>query len=118
MSQQWANRAAGAEEAIVARHLRRLWQVPATQLGVVGWPPTARDRVFGRWHYWWQAHLLDTLVACCSGEHDAGRESLLLHAAADVPRNSAVDESLVYGDHYFFEALLRVERPDLVERLL
>ncbi len=62
MSQQWANRAAGAEEAIVARHLRRLWQVPATQLGVVGWPPTARDRAFGRWHYWWQAHLLDTLV--------------------------------------------------------
>ena len=62
MSQQWANRAASAEEAITRRHLRRLWQVPRTQLGVVGWPPTRRDRAFGSWHYWWQAHLLDTLV--------------------------------------------------------
>lgn len=62
MSQQWANRAASAETAITRRHLRRLWQIPGTQLGVVGWPPTQRDRAFGSWHYWWQAHLLDTLV--------------------------------------------------------
>ena len=62
MSQQWANRAASAEAAITRRHLRRLWQIPGTQLGVVGWPPTRKDRAFGSWHYWWQAHLLDTLV--------------------------------------------------------
>ncbi|MGI9125318.1 MAG: fructose-bisphosphate aldolase, partial [Mycobacterium sp.] len=62
MSQQWAGRAASAEEAITRRHMRRLWQVPGAQLGVVGWPSTARDRTFGSWHYWWQAHLLDTLV--------------------------------------------------------
>jgi predicted alpha-1,6-mannanase (GH76 family) len=61
-AQQWANRAASAEAAVTARHLRRLWQVPKTQLGVVGWPPTRNDRTFGSWHYWWQAHLLDTLV--------------------------------------------------------
>lgn len=62
MDQQWADRAASAEAAIARRHLRRLWQLPGTQLGVVGWPPTRRDRSFGSWHYWWQAHLLDTLV--------------------------------------------------------
>lgn len=62
MSQQWANRAASAEAAVARRHLRRLWQIPGTQLGVVGWPPTRKDRAFGSWHYWWQAHLLDTLV--------------------------------------------------------
>ncbi|MEJ6537785.1 MAG: glycoside hydrolase family 76 protein [Mycobacterium sp.] len=62
MYQQWANRAASAEAAIAKRHLRRLWQLPATQLGVVGWPPTRKDLAFGTWHYWWQAHLLDTLV--------------------------------------------------------
>lgn len=62
MSQQWANRAASAEAAVTRRHLRRLWQIPGTQLGVVGWPPTAKDRAFGSWHYWWQAHLLDTLI--------------------------------------------------------
>jgi len=62
MDQLWANRAASAEAAIAKRHLRRLWQVPGTQLGVVAWPPTRRDRAFGTWHYWWQAHLLDCLV--------------------------------------------------------
>lgn len=62
MDQQWRNRAASAEAAIVARHLRPLWGLPGTQLGVVGWPPSRRDRVFGSWHYWWQSHLLDTLV--------------------------------------------------------
>lgn len=60
--QRWRDRAASAEAAITRRHLRRLWKLPATQLGVVGWPSTRRDRTFGSWHYWWQAHLLDTLV--------------------------------------------------------
>ncbi|MFM9035907.1 MAG: glycoside hydrolase family 76 protein [Mycobacterium sp.] len=60
--QQWRNRAASAEAAVAARHLRKLLKVPGTQLGVVGWPPTAKDSSFATWHYWWQAHLLDTLV--------------------------------------------------------
>lgn len=62
MDQLWANRAASCEAAVTQRHLRRLWGLPATQLGVVAWPPTRRDRWFGTWHYWWQAHLLDCLV--------------------------------------------------------
>lgn len=61
-TKHWANRAASAEAAIAGRHLRPLWRIPGTQLGVVGWPPSRRDRSFGTWHYWWQAHLLDTLV--------------------------------------------------------
>ncbi|OYN78621.1 glycoside hydrolase family 76 protein [Mycolicibacterium sphagni] len=62
MDQLWANRAASAEAAVAKRHLRTLWNLPGTQLGVVGWPPTRRDRLFGTWHYWWQAHLLDCLI--------------------------------------------------------
>jgi predicted alpha-1,6-mannanase (GH76 family) len=62
MDQLWANRAASAEAAITARHLKKLWGVPGTQLGVVAWPPARRDSWFGTWHYWWQAHLLDCLV--------------------------------------------------------
>ncbi|WP_144205928.1 glycoside hydrolase family 76 protein [Mycobacterium tilburgii] len=62
MDQLWANRAASAEAAVAHRHLKRLWGLPGTQLGVVVWPPTRRDRLFGTWHYWWQAHLLDCLV--------------------------------------------------------
>jgi predicted alpha-1,6-mannanase (GH76 family) len=62
MDQIWANRAASAEAAVAGRHLKRLWALPGTQLGVVAWPAARRDRLFGSWHYWWQAHLLDCLV--------------------------------------------------------
>ncbi|OMC42525.1 glycoside hydrolase family 76 protein [Mycobacterium sp. IS-1264] len=62
MDQLWANRAASSEAAIAQRHLKRLWALPGTQLGVVAWPSTRKDRLFGTWHYWWQAHLLDCLV--------------------------------------------------------
>jgi predicted alpha-1,6-mannanase (GH76 family) len=62
MDQLWANRAASSEAAVAQRHLKRLWALPGTQLGVVAWPATRRDRWFGTWHYWWQAHLLDCLI--------------------------------------------------------
>jgi len=62
MDQLWANRAASSEAAVAQRHLKRLWALPGTQLGVVAWPSKRRDRLFGTWHYWWQAHLLDCLV--------------------------------------------------------
>ncbi|BAX90739.1 glycoside hydrolase family 76 protein [Mycobacterium shigaense] len=62
MDQLWANRAASSEAAVAQRHLRRLWGLPGTQLGVVAWPPARQERLFGTWHYWWQAHLLDCLV--------------------------------------------------------
>ncbi len=62
MDQVWANRAASAEAAVAKRHLKRIWKLPGTQLGVVSWPPTRRDGEFRTWDYWWQAHLLDCLV--------------------------------------------------------
>src|SRR5271156_7253155 len=62
MDQRWANRATSAEAAVAQRHLKRLWALPGTQLGVVSWPSARRDRLFGTWHYWWQAHLLDCLL--------------------------------------------------------
>ncbi len=55
-------RAAAAETAVLTRHLRSLFGTPGAALGVVGWPPSRSDRSFRRWHYWWQAHLLDCLV--------------------------------------------------------
>jgi predicted alpha-1,6-mannanase (GH76 family) len=62
MDQVWANRASSAEAAIAKRHLKKLWGFPGTQLGVVAWPAARKYRLFGTWHYWWQAHLLDNLV--------------------------------------------------------
>lgn len=58
----WGARAAVAERAVLARHLRRLWGLPGTRLGVVGWPQTVANRLQTGWNYWWQAHLLDCLV--------------------------------------------------------
>ncbi|BBZ37165.1 glycoside hydrolase family 76 protein [Mycobacterium conspicuum] len=62
MDQVWANRAATAETAVTRRHLKHLWALPGTQLGVVSWPSDRSDRLFATWHYWWQAHLLDCLI--------------------------------------------------------
>jgi unsaturated chondroitin disaccharide hydrolase len=59
--------------------------------------------------------ILDTLIASSFDESDTGGQGLLLHAAADRPRNSAVDESLIYGDHYFFEAMYRAADAETVE---
>ncbi len=73
MEPHWGERAADAEAAVTRRHLRRLWHLPGTQLGVVGWPPTPRDRAFGSWHYWWQAHLLDTLIDAQLRDPSPGR---------------------------------------------
>ncbi|HWD04663.1 MAG TPA: glycoside hydrolase family 76 protein [Amycolatopsis sp.] len=55
-------RAAVAERAVRVRHLRPVWGVPGTVLGRSGWPPTFGQRLHWHWNYWWQAHLLDTLV--------------------------------------------------------
>lgn len=63
--------------------------------------------------------LLDALIATClPAEEDDEQQGLLLHATADRPRNSAVDESLIYGDHYFFEALFRAADPAAIEPYL
>jgi predicted alpha-1,6-mannanase (GH76 family) len=62
MDQRWANWASSCEAAVTQRHLKPLPGLPGTQLGVVAWPSTRRDRLFGTWHYWWQAHLLDCLL--------------------------------------------------------
>ena len=54
--------AESAESAILGRHVRRVWAVPGTALGMVSWPGGVADRALVRWNYWWQAHLLDCLV--------------------------------------------------------
>ncbi|QCB29308.1 glycoside hydrolase family 76 protein [Corynebacterium endometrii] len=62
MEEKWAHRADLAEAAINERHASSLWYLPRTNLAVVSWPPTAKDKLFVAWHYWWQAHYVDCLV--------------------------------------------------------
>lgn len=59
----WAARAGSAERAVHNRHVHRLWRLPGTALGIVGWPAGLRSKLhIGAWHYWWQAHLLDCAI--------------------------------------------------------
>ena len=60
--ERWDHRADLAYQAVYERHASRLWGIPRTTLGVIAWPPTTRDRMFVRWHYWWQAHYIDNLI--------------------------------------------------------
>jgi len=47
---------------VQSRHLRRVWGVPGTLLGVAAWPMDWRGHLHVRFNYWWQAHLLDCVV--------------------------------------------------------
>lgn len=62
-AQLWGDRADAAEAAVVARHLRRVWALPFTKLGVVAYPAVPKERIaWLPWHYWWQAHLIDCAI--------------------------------------------------------
>ncbi|NLU83226.1 glycoside hydrolase family 76 protein [Rhodococcus sp. HNM0569] len=62
MEADWAARADAAEAAVCERHVRMLWALPHTELGVVAWPAGGREGSFLVWNYWWQAHLLDCVL--------------------------------------------------------
>lgn len=66
-----------AEHAVTARHLRRVWSLPGTVLGRSGWPPSVGQRLHWHWNYWWQAHLLDTLVDAQLRSPTAARLALI-----------------------------------------
>ena len=60
--EMWSHRATLAETAVNERHSSRVWGIPRTNLAVVSWPPTFKEKIYFHWHYWWQAHYLDCQV--------------------------------------------------------
>ncbi|WP_130840800.1 glycoside hydrolase family 76 protein [Corynebacterium neomassiliense] len=62
MEEIWDHRADLAEQAVLERHVTRLWGIPKTSLAVIAWPPTTRDKFFYHWHCWWQAQFIDCQV--------------------------------------------------------
>lgn len=62
MEELWDHRADLAEQAIIERHVSRLWGLPKTTLGVISWPSTTRDKLFYHWHCGWQAQFIDCQV--------------------------------------------------------
>lgn len=97
MSTVWSERADVAEAAIVTRHLRRLWGIPGTQLGVVGWPSIPAERLFFRWHYWWQAHLVD-----CAADAEARASTLARRTRlARVARSPRIRNFTGWTNNYY-----------------
>lgn len=97
MHEVWSQRADAAEGAVVDRHVRRLWGLPGTALGVVAWPPVRRERLFLRWHYWWQAHLLDCAVDATSREPTAKRRRRL----AKIARSHRIRNITGWTNNYY-----------------
>lgn len=71
----WTARAATAERATLARHVRGM---AGMALGRVQWPPGARHTVFAQpWHYWWQAHLVEAAFDAAERAPSPAREALV-----------------------------------------
>ena len=125
MDQVWANRAASAEAAVAKRHLKRLWGLPGTQLGVVAWPAARQHRLFGVWHYWWQAHLLDNLVDAQMRDPQPERETKIRRQIrAHRLRNNGSWINDYYDDMAWLALALEragrlagVEKPDALKKL-
>ncbi|WP_433607251.1 glycoside hydrolase family 76 protein [Prescottella agglutinans] len=78
MQREWSARADAAENAVITRHIRRVWGMPGTALAVVAWPAVRRERVFLNWHYWWQANLINCTVDAAERNPTAKRRRRLV----------------------------------------
>ncbi|GAA4405213.1 glycoside hydrolase family 76 protein [Tsukamurella soli] len=108
----WYGRAEAAQTAVTERHIRPLWGIPTTALGVCAYPPTRRDRLMISWNFWWQAHLID----CAIDAHvrtASGTTRALVHR---LIRGHLVRNGFRVTNHYYDDmawlalALERAER--------
>ncbi|WP_304325375.1 glycoside hydrolase family 76 protein [Corynebacterium frankenforstense] len=83
-SEKWAHRADLAENAINERHASNLWGLPRTNLAVTAWPPTSKESLFVRWHYWWQAHYLDCLIDAFERRGTKTRRARVRHTVRGI----------------------------------
>lgn len=121
-----AGRAAAAEAAVRDRHLRRLWGLPGTALGVNSRPAGALHRSFLTWNYWWQAHLLDCLVDAEIRAPDAARRAVVSRLIRSVRlRNAGRWTNAYYDDMAWLglaleraDRLLGLGRPPVVALLV
>ena len=119
MPETWAHRADLAEMAITERHATKLWGLPRTNLAVVSWPPTTKEKVFFHWHYWWQAHYLDCLVDAESRRSTKARRAAIVRTIRGIRlRNlGKLIKNRYYDDKAWLAlALNRVTQSDKVAR--
>ncbi|MFB7892068.1 glycoside hydrolase family 88 protein [Microbacterium sp. NPDC056044] len=60
-----------------------------------------------------RAHsILASLIANYAPENAEDSDALILHSVYDLPKGNGVDEGTLWGDYFYFEALMRVARPE------
>ncbi|WP_405164188.1 fructose-bisphosphate aldolase [Nocardia sp. NBC_01499] len=106
-----AQRAGLAEQAIQARHLRPLWGLPGTLLGVTAWPPSPQEEVFEEWNYWFQAHLLDCATDAAIRAPAAERNDRVAAIARGIRARNLTGWTNQYYDDMAW-LLLALERAD------
>ena len=63
-----------------------------------------------------QRIVLGLIDTCVDFDHPE-KPGLLMHGTVDFPRRSGIDESIMYGDHFFMEALIKIRHPELWNHL-
>ncbi|AGF73510.1 glycoside hydrolase family 76 protein [Corynebacterium halotolerans] len=119
MLEKWAHRADLAEAAINDRHASRVWGIPRTNLAVVSWPPTTKEKLFFHWHYWWQAHYLDCLIDAARRRTTQGRRDRIRETIRGIRlRNlGKLTSNLYYDDKAWLTlALARAGRLSKIRR--
>ena len=56
-------------------------------------------------------HMMKSLIQNYSNS-DTSKDGLLMHVTHAFPQNRGIDESAIYGDYFYLEALLRYKNPD------
>jgi predicted alpha-1,6-mannanase (GH76 family) len=114
-----------AERTVLSGHVRRLWALPGTALGVNSRPAGMLHRSFLAWNYWWQAHLLDSLVDAELRAPSGRRRALIERVIRAVRvRNMGRWTNAYYDDMAWLglaleraDRLLGLGRPPVVARL-
>lgn len=106
-----AQRAGLAEQAISVRHLRPVWGLPGTLLGVTAWPPAPSEEVFEEWNYWFQAHVVDCAIDAALRAPAAERSDRVAAIARGIRARNLTGWTNQYYDDMAW-LLLALERAD------
>lgn len=117
MEETWAHRADLAETAINERHAQNVWSIPRTNLAVVSWPSTGKEKLFVHWHYWWQAHYLDCLVDAALRNNTKARRARIVDTMRGIRiRNmSQLTKNRYYDDKAWLA--LAMDRAEQLKRI-
>ncbi|MDY3127520.1 MAG: glycoside hydrolase family 76 protein [Corynebacterium sp.] len=119
MDEKWSHRADLAESAIHERHASAVWSLPRTNLAVVSWPPTTKERLFVHWHYWWQAHYVDCQIDAALRNNTKDRRKRISNTLRGMRiRNlGALTKNKYYDDKLWLAlAMGRVEKLNRMAR--